>query len=57
MKRIEIIGHEGGRPPILLAFENKCGQLIGVYWRRSMKEEAMTFGSLFGKSWASQGDE
>lgn len=48
IKRVEIVGHEGGVPPIHLEFwdDDEC---VGVYIRDSMKEPPKVWDPFFDK--------
>jgi hypothetical protein len=55
-KRIELIGHEGGPPPIWIDFyERDTDKLVGVYVRESLYKEPFTLGPMFGKEPISDG--
>jgi hypothetical protein len=47
--RTEIIGREGGKPPILLLFEDvDTNETLGVYLRYSLDSSSVTYGPMFG---------
>lgn len=56
MKREEVVGQEGGSPPILLRFWEGDGteapligdRLVGIYARVSMEMEPIALGPMFG---------
>ena len=57
-RRVELIGHEGGVPPVWIDFYDRDnGELVGVYIRESLYKEPFTLGPMFGKERLGQPDD
>ena len=49
VRRIELIGVEGGEPPIYLCwFDIFTKECVGMYWRASMEQDPLFYGEMFG---------